>query len=157
MAAADGRAAALVQLKPPLLAGALLVAALTAHVIVLGTAAPLGRWPLAGGLLAAAAVAWLAWAVASFARAGTPIRPTAQPRVLVEEGPYAFSRHPMYLGLAALLLGLAVALGVPTLAAAAVAFVVVVRRFHVPFEEARLQRTFGGWYSDYAARVRRWL
>jgi protein-S-isoprenylcysteine O-methyltransferase Ste14 len=28
---------------------------------------------------------------------------------------------------------------------------------HVPHEEAALRRAFGGWYSDYAARVRRWI
>jgi protein-S-isoprenylcysteine O-methyltransferase Ste14 len=39
----------------------------------------------------------------------------------------------------------------------AVAFAAIVRRVHIPFEEAQLRRAFGGWYSDYAATVRRWL
>jgi len=55
------------------------------------------------------------------------------------------------------MVGLAIALGVPTLLFAAAAFVFVVGRNHIPFEEQRLQRRFGGWYSDYAAQVRRWL
>jgi protein-S-isoprenylcysteine O-methyltransferase Ste14 len=27
----------------------------------------------------------------------------------------------------------------------------------IPAEEARLKQHFGGWYSDYAAQVRRWI
>jgi protein-S-isoprenylcysteine O-methyltransferase Ste14 len=145
-----------VRLPPPVLAAALAFASLAAHAIVLGTEAPLGRSPLAGGAFAFAGAAWLLWAAWQFRQAGTAIRPTAQPTVLVEEGPYRFGRNPMYLGITLVLLGAAVALGVPTLALAAAAFALVVRRVHVPFEEARMQRTFGGWYSDYAARVRRW-
>jgi protein-S-isoprenylcysteine O-methyltransferase Ste14 len=30
-------------------------------------------------------------------------------------------------------------------------------RVEIPAEEARLRRHFGGWYSDYAAQVRRWM
>jgi protein-S-isoprenylcysteine O-methyltransferase Ste14 len=40
-------------------------------------------------------------------------------------------------------------------AGAAAALAVVVQRVHIPHEEAQLQHAFGGWYSDYAARVRR--
>ena len=30
-------------------------------------------------------------------------------------------------------------------------------RVLTPAEEARLRQRFGGWYSDYAAQVRRWV
>jgi len=146
-----------VRLPPPLLAFALIAMALAMHALVLGRAAPLGRSPIGGTVLALAGFGWMLWAAWLLRREGTTIRPAGQPTVLIEEGPYRFGRHPMYLGMAAAMLGLALALGVPLLAAGAVAFVVVVRRVHIPFEEARLQRTFGGWYSDYAAHVRRWF
>jgi len=120
-------------------------------------AAPFGQAPLAGAALAAAGVAWVAWARACFRNAGTPVRPADAPRVLVDHGPFAFGRNPMYLGIAAGLSGGALALGVPLLALAAAAFLGVVARVHVPHEEAALKRAFGGWYSDYAAQVRRWI
>jgi protein-S-isoprenylcysteine O-methyltransferase Ste14 len=145
------------RLRPPLLALALLTLALALHGAALGAAAPLGRSLLAGGVLAAGGAAWMLWAWWAFRTAGTPVRPTEVPLVLVEEGPYRYGRNPMYLGMAAVLLGLGIALGVPVLALTALLFVAVVRRVHVPFEEAQLQRRFGGWYGDYRARVRRWI
>lgn len=145
------------RLRPPGLAFVIVGASLAMHALVLGSAAPLGRAPLAGAALAAAGIAWMAWAAWLLRAAGTPIRPSAETTVLVEEGPYHYGRNPMYLGITVALFGLALALGVPALALGAMAFAVVVQRVHIPAEEAGLQRKFGGWYSDYADQVRRWI
>ncbi|MBL8345176.1 MAG: isoprenylcysteine carboxylmethyltransferase family protein [Rubrivivax sp.] len=156
-AVAGAGAARLLRWRPPRVALGLALGALAAHVAWHGVAAPYGQAPLAGAALAAAGVAWMAWAWACFRVAGTPIRPTDAPRVLVDHGPFALGRNPMYLGIAATLVGLALALGVPLLALAAAGFTTIVARVHVPHEEAALKRAFGGWYSDYAAQVRRWI
>jgi len=149
---------ALRRLPPALLAGALVIAALLLHAVVPAAVAPAGGgWPLVGAAVAAAGAAWALWAVGTLHAAGTPLAGDAEPRVLVEEGPYRFGRHPFYLGVTAAQLGLALALGVPALAAGAAVFAAVVQRVHIPHEESRLRRRFGGWYSDYAAQVRRWL
>jgi protein-S-isoprenylcysteine O-methyltransferase Ste14 len=112
---------------------------------------------LAGAALATGGLGWVAWAAWQLRVAGAPLAPGAQPRVLVEEGPYRFSRNPMVLGLAAVLAGVPLALQLPALAAAAPAYLWLARRVQIPAEEARLRRHFGGWYSDYAAQVRRWM
>ncbi len=156
-ALAGAGAARLLRWPPPRVALGLALVAVAAHVAWHGVAAPYGQAPLAGATLAAAGVAWMAWAWACLRVAGTPIRPTVAPRVLVDHGPFAFGRHPMYLGIAALLSGLSLALGVPLMALAAAAFLAIVALVHVPHEEAALKRAFGGWYSDYAAQVRRWI
>jgi protein-S-isoprenylcysteine O-methyltransferase Ste14 len=143
--------------RPPRIALAFTLAALVLHGLTFGVAAPWGRSPLPGIGLAAAGLAWMTWAWALFRRAGTPLPPTLRPRVFVDEGPFAFGRNPMYLGITAALSGLALALGAPFVALAAAAFAGTVAAVHVPHEEAALRRAFGGWYSDYAARVRRWI
>lgn len=112
---------------------------------------------LTGSLLVALGLGWMLWATALLRRVGSALAPTAPPEVFVDEGPFRFGRHPMYLGLTVALLGMGVALGSPLAAAAALAFAVVVDRFQLPAEEAQLRRQFGGWYSDYAATVRRWF
>lgn len=146
------------RVKPPLWLLLLGGTAWGLHLLAFGAAAaPLGRAPVAGSLLAAAGLGWMLWAAWLFRQAGTTLRPTGQPAVLVEEGPYRLGRNPMYLGMAAVLVGAALALGVPLLLGAAAAFVAVVQRVHIPYEEARLQRHFGGWWRDYAGQVRRWL
>jgi protein-S-isoprenylcysteine O-methyltransferase Ste14 len=143
--------------RPPRIALALALAALLAHVALFGVGAPWGRLPLLGAALAALGAAWVLWAGLLFRAAGTTNAPTGTPVRFVDHGPYAFGRHPMYLGITVQMLGLALALGSPVLAGAAALFVAIVGHVHVPHEEAQLRRAFGGWYSDYAAEVRRWV
>ena len=145
------------RVRPPVIARALAALALALHALVFGLEAPLGR-SLAGGVsLLLAGLAWMAWAWWRFRRAQTPLPPTAQPTMLIDEGPYRFGRNPMYLGMTVMMLGIGLAAGVPFMAIAAANFVAIVAAVHIPHEEAQMRRTFGGWYSDYAASVRRWF
>lgn len=144
------------RLRPPLLAAALVALALLLHATTLLVGAPVGRLPIAGGALAAAGIGWLLWAAWTLRVAATPIG-DGEPLVLVEEGPYRFGRNPMVLGAAVALVGAALALGAPALAVAALTLAWLIGRTRVAAEEAHLRQRFGGWYSDYQARVRRWL
>ncbi len=110
-----------------------------------------------GAALAAAGLAWSAWAAWCLVRAPAPLTEAGPARVLVDHGPYALGRHPMYLGGAVALLGLGLALASMGAMAAALLGLVIADRWLVPAEEARLRRQYGGWYSDYAAEVPRWL
>ena len=142
---------------PPLIALALAGVAMAGHYALWGSSAPWGHAAVAGALLAAAGWVWVLWSVALFRQAGTPLRPTATPIQLIEEGPYRVGRHPMYLGIGALMLGAALGVGSPLLAGAALLFGAIVNAVHVPHEEAQLARRFGGWWRDYASGTRRWL
>ena len=78
------------------------------------------------------------------------------PDRLLQSGPYAYTRNPMYLGHLLFLAGLALsfrsALGGLILLANLPWFHARVRE-----DEARLRARFGAEYAAYAARVRRWL
>ena len=145
------------RLKPGQLALALSVLALTGHAAVWGWSTPWGTWWAMGGALSALAAGCLVWAWSALRREPWVVSPQPQPRVLVDEGPYRFTRNPMALGTAGLMVGAGLAWGVPFMALAAAALLAIQNQLHIPFEEAQLQRAFGGWYSDYAASVRRWL
>jgi len=136
---------------------ALSSSALAAHFALWGDAAPWGRAEVTGGVIAVFGLAVALWAAAVFRAAGTPIAPSDRPAQLIEEGPYRFSRHPMYVGTVLTLLGAAISLGVPLLAVSAALFAALVTTAHVPHEEALLARRFGGWHRDYAGSVRPWL
>ncbi|QTN21832.1 isoprenylcysteine carboxylmethyltransferase family protein [Rhizobacter sp. AJA081-3] len=110
-----------------------------------------------GVALMLAGIGWAMWAAWQLRRAGAPVRPGAAAGVLVEEGPYRFGRNPMSLGLTVALLGAAVAFGSFVAAVAAFAYAAYMHLVRIPREEAQLRGTFGGWYSDYTATVRRWL
>lgn len=78
------------------------------------------------------------------------------PERLVTDGPYRFTRNPMYLGHLIFLAGLALLLrswfGAVLFAAHAVWF-----QRRVVRDEAHLREQFGTRYVAYAARVKRWI
>jgi protein-S-isoprenylcysteine O-methyltransferase Ste14 len=97
------------------------------------------------------------WGLLVFFRARTAIIPNHPARRLVTSGPYRFSRNPMYVGLSALYVGLALLFNVawplvlfPVVLIAL--FGLVIRR-----EERYLAEAFGDAYALYGQRVRRWL
>lgn len=93
-----------------------------------------------------------------FAKVKTEILPTSETNcVLVVEGPYRFTRNPMYLGLVILLLAVAIYIGTLPLVISAFGLFLVFNFFFIPFEEAKMLRQFGAEYEEYRARVRRWL
>lgn len=117
-------------------------------------------WPMPwwiGAIVTLAGAALLAAAIAPFRAAGEDPRPWTATGRLFETGVYARSRNPMYLAMALIALGVALAIGsamglllVPV-AAGVVGGKVIDR------EEAYLASRFGAAYHDYRSRVRRWL
>lgn len=92
-----------------------------------------------------------------FVRAETDVKPWKTSSAIVSRGIYAFTRNPMYLGMALIYLGLAIAfvslsaLVLLPLLFAAIQTQVIAR------EERYLEAKFGDEYRAYKARVRRWL
>jgi len=76
---------------------------------------------------------------------------------LVQDGPYRFSRNPIYLSFALMYLG--ASLIVNSLLPLVVLVLMVVRwdRVQIPREERYLQERFGEEYNRYKAKVRRWI
>jgi protein-S-isoprenylcysteine O-methyltransferase Ste14 len=123
-------------------------------------------WDSSGPPLWLQAVGWLAIAAGAavlleaFARfviegIGTPA-PVAPTQELVVGGLYRYVRNPMYLAVAALILGQAAILGSWLLVAYAAAFLATVWAFVHWYEEPYLRRRFGAAYDDYATRVPGW-
>jgi protein-S-isoprenylcysteine O-methyltransferase Ste14 len=113
------------------------------------------RW--GGGLLALAGVAVAVVGRIRFARAGTEINTFAEPGRLVTDGVYRFTRNPMYLGLALVAGGAALACGAITSLLLAAAFVAITDRWYIAFEEEQLAAKFGTAYDAYRRSTRRWM
>ena len=101
------------------------------------------------------------WVVLSvrimFIRAGTTIKPFQESSKLVVNGPFRFSRNPIYLGMTVALFGFAMVLGSLTPFLVPPMFFLVINRYFVPVEEAMLAAAFGSQFDEYRGRVRRWL
>ncbi len=76
---------------------------------------------------------------------------------LVTSGPYRFTRNPMYLGMASLYAGIALAFGLLWSLALLLVVLVVIDRGVIAREERYLERRFGDEYRLYKQQVRRWL
>lgn len=147
----------LVRLKPPHIAFLLCGAGAGLHFAV---PAPYRAGPhclTCGIAVAALGLAVMIWSWWLFRRAGTPIRPWDRATRLVMGGPFRFSRNPMYAGVTAILLGIALVVGSWPMLVAPAGFVLIMSLVTIPYEEKRLRDAFGDEYEAYVARVRRWI
>ena len=76
---------------------------------------------------------------------------------LIIEGPFKYSRNPMYCGMFLLLFGVAVCFGNIVSLLLPVIFIAAVGIIYVPEEEEMLESTFGDQYSEYKKTTRRWI
>jgi protein-S-isoprenylcysteine O-methyltransferase Ste14 len=85
------------------------------------------------------------------------LKPFSRSTALVIEGPFRFTRNPMYLGLAVILVGVALALEALTPFFVIPVFVAIITVGFIVPEETMLKERFGDQYAAFQARVRRWL
>jgi protein-S-isoprenylcysteine O-methyltransferase Ste14 len=118
---------------------------------------PVGPIQVAGAVVVVFGLSLAVWCVVTFAVAGkgTPA-PFDPPRRLVVRGPYSVIRNPMYVGGITALLGASIYYESLALLAFASAFALATHLFVLFYEEPTLARLFGGEYSEYRERVRRW-
>jgi protein-S-isoprenylcysteine O-methyltransferase Ste14 len=149
-----------VWVPPPILFALPLLAAVMLHA---GT-----PWPLSRGHETALAIGAL-FAIATgitiglasvfrFRHANTTILPAGRSTsIIVDRGPYRFTRNPMYLGMALVYLGVALVNNNAWAIVLLPAVLTVVDVFVIRREERYLAAKFGHAYRDYCSRVRRWF
>lgn len=109
------------------------------------------------GLLILLGIIVILWAARLFVKAGTAIKPFEESTKMIVAGPYRWSRNPIYLGMAIILLGVGLALGTLTPFAILPLFVWLIQKNFIAHEEAMLDKSFGAAYAEYKKRIRRWL
>jgi protein-S-isoprenylcysteine O-methyltransferase Ste14 len=114
-------------------------------------------WKLLGGILVVAGVAVLLHAFARFVieGIGTPA-PVAPTRKLVVGGLYRHLRNPMYVAVAATIVGQAALLGRAALLLYAALFMGAVAAFVYAYEQPVLSERFGADYERYRRNVPAW-
>jgi protein-S-isoprenylcysteine O-methyltransferase Ste14 len=123
----------------------------------------LGPWltilsmPVLGGTLVVLGFSFMMWARILFTFRQTTLfvgQPSSQ---LVCDGPFRFSRNPMYVGVVVSLVGLALWVGTWPFYLAVLVTVLILNYLHIPREERLLHEVFGEQYRVYCMEVRRWL
>lgn len=95
------------------------------------------------------------WADQLLKKYKTTVKPNEKPTALIETGAFKISRHPMYLGMALILLGAGFILGSITSFIGVVLFVTAMEIAFIPKEEKNLQEEFGEKFENYRKKVRR--
>lgn len=145
------------KLHPPVIALSLLVIT-----IILGEFVPVLDKKIFSSYVYALALFLLSGAIASpavfsFMKNKTTLNPHGNPKKLVIEGLYKYTRNPMYLSILIFLIGSAFFIGRLAVYFAPVAFWLIMDGVIIPNEEKVLEKTFGKSYLNYKVRVRRWL
>jgi protein-S-isoprenylcysteine O-methyltransferase Ste14 len=149
-----------VAVKPPFLfAGAAVLGCLLSWLIPigLGLGSANGRALAVGGSLALIGFALSVLSVREFRRAGTSVVPGDPSTMLVEAGPYRFTRNPIYIGIVIFYFGLSIVLTSAWMLLLLIPVLIALQRVVVEREEVYLQAKFGDAYRKYQARVPRWL
>ncbi len=97
------------------------------------------------------------WTDLLFKKKQTTVKPHKMPSFFISSGPFRISRHPMYLGMALILLGVAVFLGSLISFVFPIIFIVIMEKLFIPIEEKNLEKKFGNKYIAYKKRVRKWI
>jgi protein-S-isoprenylcysteine O-methyltransferase Ste14 len=97
------------------------------------------------------------WCVWLFRRANTAVEPWHPSTVLVTDGPYRFSRNPIYLAMVVAFAGLACAIDSLWLIGLLPVLALVLDRGVIAREEPYLARRFVTDYGAYCRKVRRWI
>ena len=109
-------------------------------------------WPLTGGGLLLGLLGYRA-----LRGAKTNVSPYEPTTALVTEGPYRFTRNPLYVGFTLVYGGISALANAPWAALLLPFVLVFMRRGVIDREERYLERKFGEEYLRYKARVRRWI
>jgi protein-S-isoprenylcysteine O-methyltransferase Ste14 len=127
-----------------------LVAPLSSHFPAVPRLAVGALFTLGGVLLFGGALRW-------FKRTGQHPRPWTPTPTLIVEGPYRFSRNPIYVAMTAVQVSIGLALDDLWIVGLAVPSLVAVHFIAVLPEERYLSEKFGESYRQYLSRVRRYL
>jgi len=142
---------------PPLLFGGTLAIGLILHFL-----APVRPFPavparIVGALLLVGSAALAKWGESTMRRAGTNVRPDQPATAIVVDGPFRFTRNPLYVATTGLYLGISLLVDAVWPLVLLVPLLVIVEWGVVRREERYLEAKFGEAYRSYRMRVRRWF
>ena len=87
----------------------------------------------------------------------TTFIPDGKPEKLVKDGPFRFSRNPIYLGMLLILVGVSISLQSFSSLMISIVFGLIINFTWIKHEEKKLEDIFDSDWEEYSKRTRRWL
>jgi protein-S-isoprenylcysteine O-methyltransferase Ste14 len=114
-------------------------------------------WNLLGLVPLGVGIALNLIADAAFKKVQTTVKPFEISTALITTGVFGISRNPMYLGMTLILIGIAILMGSLSPLIVIVFFTALMELVFVRTEEKMLEEHFGTAWTDYQAKVRKWI
>jgi protein-S-isoprenylcysteine O-methyltransferase Ste14 len=92
-----------------------------------------------------------------FKKHDTTVKPFEKSNVLITDGVFQITRHPMYLGMVLILSGIAVLLGELSPFVVVPVFAYLMDTVFIKVEERMLEEQFPHVWGEYKKKVRRWI
>jgi protein-S-isoprenylcysteine O-methyltransferase Ste14 len=119
---------------------------------------PLSDFLFAIGLvLVVVSIGLVFMAIQTLRRANTTFEAHKRADHLVTKGPFSFSRNPIYLSNAAMMIGVGFVFGIIWFVIIGLIASWLTQKLAIEPEEAHLEARFGKSFRDYRKRVRRWV
>ncbi len=97
------------------------------------------------------------WAFTTFRRHRANIRPDRAATALIMDGPFAFSRNPIYLANVLLIAGIGFAIDNRWMLLGGAVLYILLQELAIKREEKHMEAQFGAQWLDYTKAVRRWV
>jgi len=147
-----------VRVPPPVIVAVFLVVGLACNHFLGKHFGPAAAWlAYVGYGLCVVGFVIVGWCAALYRQAKTSILPHTADSNMIEKGPFAWSRNPIYLSMMLVFFGISFIANAPTALLFAVPTYLALRYYVIAREEAYLNRRFGDEYISYQSRVRRWF
>ncbi len=144
-------------LWPPLLFIVVIVSGQAIDLLLAAPGLPAGATDVAGTVLVALGLANDVWCALTLRRHKTTILPHQAVTALVTNGPYRFSRNPIYISELAMTLGCSLLLRSPAIMMATPLLLLALTKLAVEPEERHLRAKFGAEFERFCAQTPRWL
>ena len=96
-------------------------------------------------------------AILQFRAKQTTVNPHGSVSAIISEGPYRFSRNPIYVSFVCLLIGFPLIVKSLWGLILSPVLILLFNQLVIQYEEAYLEKKFGETYTSYKSRVRRWI
>jgi protein-S-isoprenylcysteine O-methyltransferase Ste14 len=155
----DDKDGAAVRFPPPLVYLIALIAGGLLHAFLLPLRLGFGLAVRVAGATGCAllGIGVMLGAIGLFKRTGQDPKPWKATPEIITAGVYAYTRNPMYLGMALVQVGFGFAFANAWMIALIPPVLVIIYAIAIRHEEAYLARKFGEPYSEYKRSVRRWV
>ena len=117
----------------------------------------IGYWRLLGLLPILIGIYLNLAADKSLRKNNTTVKPGEESEALITDGVFSISRNPMYVGMAFILLGIAILLGSVSTFFIIPIFVYIINKKFVIIEEKMLTEKFGRKWISYKEKTRSWI